>query len=157
MDPGQALRNDGLNPPRPPTLGGRLQESGIQAAETIIAGGAAGAAAASQSFAESRTFNWRGLAGSHAANPQEAARPGPAARRGASASDHRQAFRGRAPARASRPEIRGGGARSRSRHRAICVAAAGRSRSFRRLCHGCRICGGHSGGGNSSRKRAEEL
>ena len=57
MDPGQALRNDGLNPPRPPTLGGRLRESGIQAAETIIAGGAAGAAAASQSFAESRTFN----------------------------------------------------------------------------------------------------
>ena len=51
----------------------------------------------------------RGLAGSHAANPQEAARPGPAARRGASASDHRQAFRGRAPARASRPESRGGG------------------------------------------------
>ena len=57
MDPGQALRNDGLNPPRPPTLGGRLRESGIQAAETIIAGGAAGAAAASQSFAESRTWN----------------------------------------------------------------------------------------------------
>ena len=57
MDPGQSLRNDGLNPPRPPTLGGRLRESGIQAAETIIAGGAAGAAAASQSFAESRTFN----------------------------------------------------------------------------------------------------
>ena len=35
MDPGQALRNDCLNPPRPPTLGGRLRESGIQAAETI--------------------------------------------------------------------------------------------------------------------------
>ena len=33
-DPGQALRNDGLDPPRPPTLGGRLRESGIQAAET---------------------------------------------------------------------------------------------------------------------------
>ena len=31
MDPGQALRNDGLNPPRPPTLGGQLRESGIQA------------------------------------------------------------------------------------------------------------------------------
>ena len=57
MDAGQALRNDGLNPRRPPTLGRRLRESGIQAAETIIAGGAAGAAAASQSFAESRTFN----------------------------------------------------------------------------------------------------
>ena len=34
-----------------------MRESGIQAAETITAGGAAGAAAASQSFAESRTFN----------------------------------------------------------------------------------------------------
>ena len=43
-DPGQALRNDGLDPPRPPTLGGRLRESGIQAAETVIAGAAAGAA-----------------------------------------------------------------------------------------------------------------
>ena len=50
------LRNDGLNPPRPPTLGGRLRKSGIQAAETIIAAGAAGAAA-SQSFAERQTFN----------------------------------------------------------------------------------------------------
>ena len=36
-DPGQALRNDGLNPPRPPTLGGRMRESGIQAAEAIVA------------------------------------------------------------------------------------------------------------------------
>ena len=57
MDPGQALRNDGLNPPRPPTLGGRLRESGIQAAETIIVGGAAGAAAATRSVAENQTFN----------------------------------------------------------------------------------------------------
>ena len=52
-----ALRNDGLNPPRPPTLGGRLRESGIQAAETIIAGGAAGAAAAARSVGENGTFN----------------------------------------------------------------------------------------------------
>ena len=35
-DPGQALRNDGLDPPRPPTLGGRMRESGIQAAEAIV-------------------------------------------------------------------------------------------------------------------------
>ena len=35
-DPGQALRNDGLNPPRPPTLGGRMRESGIQAAEATV-------------------------------------------------------------------------------------------------------------------------
>ena len=57
MDPGQALRNDGLEPPRPPTLGSRMRESGIQAAETIIAGGAAGAAAATRSVAENQTFN----------------------------------------------------------------------------------------------------
>ena len=44
-DSGQALRNNGLNPPRPPTLGGRMRESGIQAAEAIVAEGAAGAAA----------------------------------------------------------------------------------------------------------------
>ena len=70
MDPGQALRNDGLNPPRPPTLGGRLRESGIQAAETIIAGGAAGAAAASQREPNlERPEGRRGLAGPHAADP----------------------------------------------------------------------------------------
>ena len=56
-DPGQALRNDGLNPPRPPTLGGRLRESGIQAAETVIAGAAAGAAAATRSVSENQTMN----------------------------------------------------------------------------------------------------
>ena len=55
-DPGQALRNDGLNPPRPPTLGGRLRESGIQAAETVIAGAAAGAAAATRNVTESQTM-----------------------------------------------------------------------------------------------------
>ena len=55
-DPGQALRNDGLDPPRPPTLGGRLRESGIQAAEAIVAGGAAGAAAAVRSVSENQTM-----------------------------------------------------------------------------------------------------
>ncbi len=56
-DPGQALRNDGLNPPRPPTLGGRMRESGIQAAEAIVAGGAAGAAAAAvRSVSENQTM-----------------------------------------------------------------------------------------------------
>ena len=56
MDPGQALRNDGLNPPRPPTLGGRMRESGIQAAEAIVVGGAAGAAAAVRSVSENQTM-----------------------------------------------------------------------------------------------------
>ena len=55
-DPGQALRNDGLNLPRPPTLGGRMRESGIQAAEAIVAGGAAGAAAAVRSVSENQTM-----------------------------------------------------------------------------------------------------
>ena len=62
MDPGQALRNDGLNPPRPPTLGGRLRESGIQAAETVIAGAAAGAAAATRSWpCEAAATGWTEL------------------------------------------------------------------------------------------------
>ena len=56
-DPGQALRNDGLNPRRPPTLRGRMRESGIQAAEAIVAGGAAGAAAAVRSVSENQTMN----------------------------------------------------------------------------------------------------
>ena len=56
-DPGQALRNDGLDPPRPPTLGGRLRESGIQAAETVIAGAAAGAAAATRSVSENQILD----------------------------------------------------------------------------------------------------
>ena len=55
-DPGQALRNDGLNLPRPPTLGGRMRESGIQAAEAIVAGGAVGAAAAVRSVSENQTM-----------------------------------------------------------------------------------------------------
>ena len=55
-DPGQALRNDGLDPPRPPTLGGRMRESGIQAAEAIVAGGAAGAAAAVRSVSKNQTM-----------------------------------------------------------------------------------------------------
>ena len=74
MDPGQALRNDGLNPPRPPTLGGRLRESGIQAAETVIAGAAAGAAAATRSVTENQTMlALRGggvLAGQNSENPR---------------------------------------------------------------------------------------
>ena len=48
MDPGQALRNDGLNPPRPPTLGGRMRESGRQ--------GGGGAAAAVRSVSENQTM-----------------------------------------------------------------------------------------------------
>ena len=55
-DPGQALRNAGLNPPRPPTLGGLMRESGIQAAEATVAGGAAGAAAAVRSVSEYQTM-----------------------------------------------------------------------------------------------------
>ena len=146
MDPGQALRNDGLNPPRPPTLGGRLRESGIQAAETITG----------RSCSKRRREpdlqhpeKRRRLAGPHAADSEEAAGTGAAARRGASATDNRQAFRSGAPARASRPKSCGGGAPGRSRHRSFCIAAAGRSRSLRRLCHGGGGCGSRGGSGNS--------
>ena len=38
VDPVQALRMDGFDAPQPPTLGSRLRESGISAAETAIAG-----------------------------------------------------------------------------------------------------------------------
>ena len=38
VDPAQALRMDGFDAPQPPTFGSRLRESGIQAAETAIAG-----------------------------------------------------------------------------------------------------------------------
>ena len=60
--PSCPLRNDGLNPPRPPTLGGRMRESGIQAAEAIVAGGAAGAAAAVRSVSENQTLASAGAA-----------------------------------------------------------------------------------------------
>ena len=38
VDPAQALRMDGFDAPSAPALGDRLRESGIQAAETAIAG-----------------------------------------------------------------------------------------------------------------------
>ena len=38
VDPAQALRMDGFDAPQPPTFNNRLRESGIQAAETAIAG-----------------------------------------------------------------------------------------------------------------------
>ena len=38
VDPAQALRMDGFDAPQPPTFASRLRESGIQAAETAIAG-----------------------------------------------------------------------------------------------------------------------
>ena len=93
-DPGQALRNDGLDPPRPPTLGGRLRESGIQAAEAIVAGGAAGAAAAVRSVSgepdDAGPAGRRRLAGPHAAHPQAPAGTGAASRRGAGPPNHRK-------------------------------------------------------------------
>ena len=145
-DPGQALRNDGLNPPRPPTLGGRMRESGIQAAEAIVAGGAAGAAAAVRSVSENQTMlalrgggDWldrtlriarrpRGLA----PPPDEVPAPQiPAAEGGAAGG--------------------GGGARGGAGHRELRFAAARGSGSIGGLRHCCRGSGGSSGSGNRGR------
>ena len=92
--PGPAQRRPG--PARPPTLGGRLRESGIQAAETVIAGAAAGAAAATRSVSENQTMN--GAAGPHAAHIQAPAGTGAASRRGAGPPNHWKAQRSGAPA-----------------------------------------------------------
>ena len=101
-DPGQALRNDGLNPPRPPTLGGRMRESGIQAAEAIVAGGAAGAAAAVRSVSENQTMlalrgggDWLDRTLRIPRRPPGLAPP---TGRGASAANHRTALGSGAPA-----------------------------------------------------------
>ena len=152
MDPGQALRNDGLNAPRPPTLGGRLRESGIQAAETIIAGGAAGAAAASQSFAESRT--WNALRGGEdwldrtlriprrpqglGPPPDEVPPPQIIGRPSEVEPCWRERGRGR----------RRWSAKRRKTSSSLPLAAAGGGRSLRGLRHGGGGGGKRSGGGN---------
>ena len=139
MDPGQALRNDGLNPPK--------------AAETIIAGGAAGAAAAARSVGENGTFNILNRGGDwldrtlriprrppglgpppdEVPPPQIIGRPSEV-----------EPLLERAGQRAAEVERQ---AAQWSRHRSCCIAAAGRSRSLRRL----RECGGGCGGrGRSS-------
>ena len=155
-DPGQALRNDGLNPPRPPTLGGRMRESGIQAAEAIVAGGAAGAAAAVRSVSENQTMlalrgggDWLdrtlriprrppGLAPPpcEVPAPQIIGRPSevePAGESGAAGG--------------------GGGARGGAGHRELRFPAAGGS--IGRLRH-CRGGGGGSGGGGSGGGRRRD-
>ena len=138
-DPGQALRNDGLNPPRPPTLGGRMRESGIQAAEAIVAGGAAGAAAAVRSVSENQINAgpaWRRLAG-----------PG----RSACAANHRTALGSGAPAAEGGAAGGGGGACGGAGHRELRFAAARGSGSIGGLRHCCRGSGGSSGSGNRGR------
>ena len=81
MDPGQALRNDGLNPPRPPTLGGRMRESGIQAAEAIVAGGAGGRGGRGEERVgepdDAGPAGWRRLAGQDPSHPEAAPGTGP--------------------------------------------------------------------------------
>ena len=138
MDPGQALRNDGLNPPRPPTLGGRLRESGIQAAETVIAGAAAGAAAATGPARRRR------LAGQNCENPQAATGTGTTAGRSAGPANHREAQRSGALVGAGGPKGGGGGTASRPGHRELRFPAGGSIGSLRHCCGGS---GGSSGGG----------
>ena len=145
-DPGQALRNDGLNPPRPPTLGGRMRESGIQAAEAIVAGGAAGAAAAVRSVSENQTML--------------------ALRGGGDWLDRTLRIPRRPPGLAPPPDEvpapqiigrpsevagGGGGARGGAGHRELRFAAAGGSGSIGGLRHCCRGSGGSSGSGNRGR------
>ena len=87
-DPAQALRMDGFDAPQPPTLGSRLRESGISAAETAIAGIGLGA----NQYADRATIRGLGrgeqYAGQDASHSEDAA-----ARRGGPAADHRQAVR----------------------------------------------------------------
>ena len=133
MDPGQALRNDGLNPPRPPTLGGRLRESGIQAAEAIIAGGAAGAAAATRSVTENQTMlalrgggDWLDRTLRIPRRPPGLAPAG----RSAGTANHRTALGSGATAGEGGATGGGGGTASRPGHRELRFPAAGRSRSI---------------------------
>ena len=152
MDPGQALRNDGLNPPRPPTLGGRLRESGIQAAETVIAGAAAGAAAATRSVTENQTMLALRGGGDWLDRTLRIPRrpPGLApctAGRSAGPANHREAQRSGALVGAGRPKGGGGGTASRPGHRELCFPATRGSGSIGRLRHCCGGSGGNSGGG----------
>ena len=139
-DPGQALRNDGLDPPRPPTLGGRMRESGIQAAEAIVAGGAAGAAAAVRSVSENQTMNVLRGGGDWLDRTLRIPRrpPGlaPPTGRGAGPPDHRKAQRSGAPVGAGGPEGGGGGAPGGAGHRALRLAASGGGGSNGRLRFG---------------------
>ena len=141
--PGPAQRRPG--PARPPTLGGRLRESGIQAAETVIAGAAAGAAAATRSVSENQTMNGAAATGWTA----RCAYPG--ARR----DWRRLPTRCRPPKSLegpakwspcwSGPEGGGGGAPGGAGHRTLRLAASGGGGSNGRL----RFGGG--GGGRGSR------
>ena len=150
--PGQALRSDGLNPPRPPSLGGRLRESGIQAAETIIAGGAAGAAAAARSVGENGTFNMLNRGGDWLDRTLRIPRRPPGL--------------GPPPDEVPPPQIIGrpsevepllerAGQRAAeversAAHRAVRRPARGGGGGLGRLRNGCRSCGGRSRSGNSS-------
>ena len=112
MDPGQALRNDGLNPPRPPTLGGRMRESGIQAAEAIGREGRR-AAAAEERVGEpddAGPAGWRRLAGQDPSHPEAAPGTGPPTGRSATTANHRTAFGSGAPAGEGGATSGGGGA-----------------------------------------------
>ena len=160
-DPGQALRNDGLNPPRPPTLGGRMRESGIQAAEAIVAGGAAGAAAAVRSVSENQTMlalrgggDW--LDGTLRI-PRRPPGLAPPTGRSACAANHRTALGSGAPAAEGGAAGGGGGARGGAGHRELRFPAARGSGSIGRFRHCCGGSGGSSGSGNRGRGRYGSL
>ena len=154
-DPGQALRNDGLNPPRPPTLGGRLRESGIQAAETVIAGAAAGAAGSSNYWA---TLGSGAPAAASGAEGGGGGAPGGAGHRavrlaadGGGGSNRRLRFGGGSGGRRSRDCGGRGNGRSSDRSGR---GRPGGGRRCGRSDRGTGGCGGGSGRGLGHRGRS---
>ena len=143
MDPGQALRNDGLNPPRAPTLGGRLRESGIQAAETVIAD-----EERDREPDDAGPARRRRLAGPHSENPEAPTGTGTTTGRSAAAANHRTALGSGAPAAEGGATSGGGGTPGGAGHRELRFPAARGSGSIGRLCH---CCGGSGGSGGSGR------
>ena len=158
-DPGQALRNDGLNPPRPPTLGGRKGER-HSGREAIVAGGAAGAAAAVRSVSENQTMlalrgggDWLDRTLRIPRRPPGLAPP---TERSACAAKHRTALGSGAPAAEGGAAGGGGGVRGGAGHRELRFAAARGSGSIGRFRHCCGGSGGSSGSGNRRQRPVRE-
>ena len=100
MDPGQALRNDGLNPPRPhaarPHEGERHSGRGGDRGGRRGGRGGRGEERVGEPDDAGPSRRWR-LAGPHAEDPEAAAGTGPPTGRGASTANHREAHGSGAP------------------------------------------------------------
>ena len=150
-DPGQALRNDGLNPPRPPTLGGRMRESGGDRGGRRGGRGGRGEERVREPD-DAGPSRRRRLAGPHAENPQAATGTGPPTQRSAGPANHRTALGSGAPAGEGGAAGGGGGARGGAGHRELRFPAAGGGGSIGRLRH-CR--GGRERRRRQRRRKAE--